>query len=164
VIYPNARFLAVAAALALLAPSGAARAAQKAHGRPHARYATELAARIAPTSDGDASLALVEATAADASHPRALRLRFRNASQKAIAGFSWHWAWDGVRCPRLADMVGARRSYGAGAVEPGGVVDVYLSPESVRDLLRTTRKRCGHGTSLRLAVTAVRFADGSRSR
>ena len=163
--YSVARLLVIAATLALSAPPGEARAAQRAHGRPHSRYAAELAERVAKPPAGDHPLTLDEASAGDANHRRAVRLRFRNTSDQAIAGFAWQWMWGGEGCPALTDVAGAPGAYGAAgqpAVGPGQVVDVYVSPEVVRDLLRTTHKRCDHKARLTVEVTSVRFENGSQ--
>jgi len=160
-MHPWTRPLIIVTTLALATPFGVARAAQKAHGRTHTRYAVELAERIATTRTGDGPLTLDRATPADADHRRALQLRFHNNSGKEIVGFSWRWVWDSGRCPALTSIVGAPDSYTAGPVAAGAVVDVYVAPEVVRDLLRTTRKRCHRGPSVELEVTVVRFADGS---
>jgi hypothetical protein len=152
--------------VASAARHGDARAAQRAHGATHTRYAAELARRVAPAGDG-VPLVMVSAGAADASHRRALEVRLRNTTQQAVSGFTWQWTWDDGQCPALTDIVAARGAYGGDAgqepaVGPGAVVSVYVAPETVRDLLRTTRKRCHHGPVVRFTLTSVRYADGSQ--
>ena len=148
------------------APSGDALAFQRAHGATHSRYAAELAKRIA-TTGGSAPLVVETVRAGDASHRRALEVRLRNTAPRAVAGFTWQWLWDDGQCPALMYIVGAPGTYGANAaheavVEPGQVVSVYIAPETVRDLLRTTRKRCHHGPVVQFTLTMVRFVDGSQ--
>ena len=162
-----ARFLVCAIVAAIAAPYGATRAAQRAHGTTHSRYAVELAKRIAPAAGGSAPLVVESVQAGDDNHRQALEVRLRNTSPRAVSGFTWQWMWDAGECPALMDMTGARGRYGADArqepvVEPNQVVSVYIAPEIVRDLLRTTRKRCHHGPVVQFNLTSVQFADGSQ--
>jgi hypothetical protein len=164
--------LVLAVALVPASANVAVMAVQRAHGTPHARYAEELADRVATSPPDDAPLVVEGVAAGEAEHRRMLELRVRNRSDRAITGFAWRWEWDASGCPDMTTIVAAPGAYGsassgadarhAPAVEPGQTVTITIPAEKVRDLLRTTRKRCPHGRTVKFMPTSVLFADGSR--
>jgi hypothetical protein len=156
----NRRHLIVVSLALVLSCSGVW-AAQKANGPVHTRYVAELVERLVTTPQGTDPVILTGAVAGDAAHHRALHLRFHNNTEKAIAGFSWQWTWDSEQCPGLKYVRAAPDSYDA-TLAAGTDADVYVSPDTVRDLLRTTKKRCHNGPSVKLTLRSVRFVDGSQ--